>query len=275
MKCYVCVYRQPSPERLRWERTLKKSAGKPGLRKYVELYRSGFEPGGACFYDWGDDPGFFAAEEFLGDANRASWGVCRRDVRQKLRKGDFVIFFCAKEAEGRTWEYYYIGLGTVSEAIDDRRLIWSAEEYRPYRDFFNLLLGPKGEQREFIYEKHGDWRKRSDAPYILFDPSKDRTRFNLADPLLVATYRLGNPPRRGNVVEHWRLGERFVDEIYKEIPEREPSGKKLRTGLTNRSYPHGFQNLSRIGDGRLDQKRQRLLQISKKIACGRQFRSAP
>ena len=74
----------------------------------MERYKSCFEQGATCFYDWGDDPAFFAAEEFLGDVNPASCGVCRRDVREQLRNGDFVIFFCAKALEDRTWEYYYI-----------------------------------------------------------------------------------------------------------------------------------------------------------------------
>lgn len=267
MKCYVCVYRQPSPNRVKLKRTYKVGSDRRGLRKYLELYRSGFEPGRACFYDWGDDPAFYAAEEFLGDVNRASWGVCRRDVRQKLQKGDFVIFFCAKEVEDKTWEYYYIGLGTVGEALD-RRIIWSAEEYKPYRDFFNLLVGPNGAHREFIYDKHNsDWRERADAPYILFDPSKNRTHFNLADPLLVATYRLEDPPWRGGVIERWHLDNECVRAIYKEIPKRKGSGKRLRTGQTNRGYPHPFQNLSRIGDRGLDQKRQRLLNISNEITA--------
>ena len=54
------------------------------MREYLALYKLGMEQDGECYYDWGDDPSFFAAEEFLGDVNRASWGVCRRDVREKL-----------------------------------------------------------------------------------------------------------------------------------------------------------------------------------------------
>ena len=269
MKCYVCVYRQPVLNGRKWERSWLEAESKRGLRKYLELYRSGFEDGAACFYDWGDDPAFFAAKEFLGDVSRASWGVCRTNVRKKLCKGDFVIFFCAKASEDRIWEYYYIGLGTVSVTLD-RRLIWSSEEYKPYRDFFNVLVDAGGAQYEFIHDKHNsDWCYRANAPYILFDTSKNRTHFNLVNPLLVATYRLEAAPWNGNVIERWHLEDNDVRTVYMEIPKRttgkEP-GKKLRTGRTNRGYPHSPQNLSHLEDSELKRKRQRLLRISKGIA---------
>ena len=269
MKCYVCVYRQPVLNKRKWERSWREAGNKRGLRKYLELYRSGIEQDAACFYDWGDDPAFFAAEEFFGDVNRASWGVCRRNVRERLCKGDLVIFFCAKALEDRTWEYYYIGLGTVSETLD-RGLIWSSEEYKPYRDFFNLLVDSKGDQCEYLYDKHNDdWPRRANAPYILFDTSKKRTHFNLVNPILVATYRLETPPWRGNVIERWHLDDKIVHAIYREIPKRTTRrnpGKKLRTGPTDRGYPHQFQNLSYIEDHELRRKRRRLLRISKEVA---------
>ena len=270
MRCYVCVYRQPAVDCRKWERSWREAGDKRGLRTYLKRYKLGFEQGATCFYDWGDDPAFFAADEFLGDVNRASWGVCRRKVREKLCKGDYVIFFCAKALGDQTWEYYYIGLGTVSETLD-RRVIWSLEEYKTYRGFFNLLVDSRGAQHEFIYDKHNsDWCERANAPYILFDTSKNRTHFNLDNPLLVATYRLEDAPWRGNVIERWHLNDKNVHAIYKEIPKRttgkEP-GKKLRTGRTNRGYPHQFQNLSDIGDRELKRKRQKLLRISKRVAA--------
>ena len=267
MKCYVCVYRQPVLKSRTWGKTWREAGNKRGLRKYLKLYKSGFEDGVACFYDWGDDPAFFAANKFLGDVNQASWGVCRRTVREKLCEGDYVIFFCAKALENRIWEYYYIGLGTVSKTLD-RRTIWSSEEYKPYRAFFNLLVDSSGAQCEFIYDKHNkDWLRRAAAPYILFDTSESRTHFNLVNPLLVATYRLEDAPWRGNVIERWDLDDKSVRAIYRGIPKR-TSGKKLRTGRTNRGYPHPFQNLSHIKDHALKRKRQRLLRISKEIAFG-------
>ena len=266
MKCYVCVYRQPVLNIRKWERSWREAGNKRGLRKYLKLYRSGFEHGSTCFYDWGDDPAFFAAEEFLGDVNQASWGVCRRNVREKLCSGDVVIFFCAKALEDRIWEYYYIGLGTVSQTLD-RCLIWSSEAYKPYRDFFNLLVDSGGAPYEFIYDKHeSDLCARADAPYILFDTSKNRTHFNLANPLLVATYQLEDVPWRGDVIERWHLGDERVSAVYREIPKRSTVGKKLRTGQTDQGYPHQFQNLSYMEDHELKRKRRRLLRISKQVA---------
>ena len=186
-------------------------------------------------------------------------------MREKLCNGDFVIFFCAKALEDRTWEYYYIGLGTVSETLD-RRLIWSSEAYKPYRDFFNLLVDSRDAQYEFIYDKHNkDWRRRADSPYILFDTSKNRTHFNLANPLLVATYQLEDMPWKGDVIERWHLSDERVSAVYGEIPKRS-TGKKLRTGQTDQGYPHQFRNLSYLEDRKLKRKRRRLLRISKQVA---------
>lgn len=269
MKCYVCVYRQPVLKGHKWQRSWDEAGKKRGLRKYLKLYRLGIEQDDVCYYDWGDDPAFFAAEEFLGNINRASWGVCRRDVREKLSAGDFVIFFCAKARDERIWEYYYIGLGTVSETID-RSLVWSSAKYKPYRDFFNLLVDSKGRQKEFIYDKHNnDWPERAQAPYILFDTSKNRTHFNLVNPLHVATYQIEDLPWRGNVIERWHLDDENVQAIYNTIPERK-GGKRLRIGTTAMGYPHKFQNISSISNRELKQKRRRLLKISKRIASSQQ-----
>lgn len=258
MKCYVCVYRQPKLDERKWKRTWNEAGDKRGLRKYLEQYRSGSEGEGACYYDWGDDPSFFAAEEFLGDVNLAGWGVCRRDVRAKLDVGDIVVFFCAQEGTEGTWEYYYVGLGTVSETIA-HSLIWSSDKYRPYRDFYNILVDAGRRQKEFIYGKHSDWCKRLKAPYILFDPSRKRTCFNLVNPVHVATYQSGEPSWRGNVIERWRLEDRTVQAIYDTIPERS-GGRRLR--VANTRHPHQHQNLSRIGNRRLQLLWRRLLNIA-------------
>ena len=262
MKCFVCVYRQPALSERKWKKTWDEAGQKRGLKKYLELYRSGFEGDVPCYYDWGDDPSFFAAEEFLGDVNGAGWGVCRPDVRGKLKEGDVVVFFCAKERTEGIWKYYYVGLGTVSETID-HALIWSSGRYEPYRDFFNILVDSERRQREFIYDKHSDWDKRLRAPYILFDRSRDRTHFNLDNPLHVATYQREDPPWRRNVIERWHLEDRNVLAIHDEIPQRS-GGRRLR--VSNPSYPHQPQNISCVGAAGLKRKRQRLLEISERIA---------
>ena len=158
-----------------------------------------------CYYDWGDDPSFFAASEFFGDVQHATWGVCRPDVRGYLKKaGDYVVFFCAKSASGPVREYFYIGVGTVSFGLN-REDIWSNARYARYRDFFNILARPslvtgELEPYEIVSPFHDDWKKRCEEPYWVFDP--EWSQFNLVDPLHVATYTGTEGP-----VETWRSSQ--------------------------------------------------------------------
>src|SRR5216683_1787219 len=103
MKAYICVYRHPIPRHRDRRLTELAGASNPTLHRFLEVYDDQ-----NCFYDWGDDPGFFAAGELLGDVRDATWGVCRRDVRNILCKGDYIAFFCAKSFGGSMTEYYYI-----------------------------------------------------------------------------------------------------------------------------------------------------------------------
>jgi hypothetical protein len=67
MNAYVCVYRHMLPKRRDWHRTESAAASNPALRRFLEIYDAQ-----NCFYDWGDDPSFFAASEFLGDVRDAT-----------------------------------------------------------------------------------------------------------------------------------------------------------------------------------------------------------
>ena len=58
-----------------WRLTKPLADSDPLLSRFLNGYRENF-------WDWGDDPSFFAAEHRLGDVRRASWGVCRADVRK-------------------------------------------------------------------------------------------------------------------------------------------------------------------------------------------------
>jgi hypothetical protein len=160
------------------------------------------------YFDWGDDPAFFCAQDEFGDSTRASWGVCRPDVRDDIRVGDAVVFFNAKpayeERKGtyrRTGpvDYFYIGCGIVERLID-RRELWSNQDYAAYRGFFNALArpGPTGEllNVEVVEPHHGDWERRAAAPMVLFAASP--SRFDLRRPLHVAHF---NPS--DGVPEKW------------------------------------------------------------------------
>ncbi len=270
MNAYVCVYRQPVVDKL-WQRTWDEADGIPKLKKYLRRYERRFrknKKGIGRFYDWGDDPSFFATEEFLGDVRKAGWGVCRRDVRDKLNRGDFIIFFCAQQQEDDEdlWKYYYIGLGTVGHVIQNRERIWRTKKYKDYRKFYNLLIDSEGRQYEMIHRFHQDWKRRAKSPYVVFDDSPLMTHFNLCNPLLVARYWVGDSAWKGNIMETWRLSNAIVREVYDLIPQRN-GGKKLRTSYTG--FGHSLMNLSNELDHdvkRLKRTRKSLLKISREIA---------
>ena len=247
MNAYVCVYRQPIVKRSDWNKTKREALSTPGLEEYLRRYNARFRKGKkklGYFYDWGDDPSFFAAEEFLDDVNQAGWGVCRRDVRKQLKnKGDFVVFFCAQQQEDDSdlWKYYFIGVGTVGSVIKNRKLIWLKDKYKDYRKFYNLLIDSEGRQSEKIHRFHRDWEKRAKSPYLVF--SKNKTHFNLVAPLLVAEYRIGDSAWKGEILESW-LPDDDVQEIFELIPTRE-KGKKLRTSHIN-GNDHQAMNLADI-----------------------------
>lgn len=93
MRAYVCVYRHPIPRPIDRRRTEKTAAADQFLRRYLDLYDRADH-----FYDWGDDPSFYSAIETLGEVRRATWGVCRRDVRSWLAP---VITWCSYAAGNR------------------------------------------------------------------------------------------------------------------------------------------------------------------------------
>ena len=197
MKAYICVYLHPIPKDHDRRCSELAAASNPTLRRFLDVYDDQ-----NCCYDWGDDPSFFAANQFFGDVRYASWGVCRPDIRKSLKEGDYVVFFCAKSAEGPVREYFYIGVGTVSHKLT-REIIWSDEQYTKYQDFFNILARlskDELEHYETISPFHDNWLERCKRPYWLFD--HEQSQFNLFNPLHVATYTGTEGP-----FETWRSSE--------------------------------------------------------------------
>jgi hypothetical protein len=185
VKAYVCTYRQPhiDPSVREWRLTKPLAESDPLLSRFLNGYRENF-------WDWGDDPSFFAAEHRLGDVRRASWGVCRADVRRALSEGDLVVFFCARD-DSRVWRYHFIGFGTV-KALIGRKDLWTNPAYRDYRSFYNVLARLENGrlvQNETFHKYHPDWEHRAKAPYVIFDETA--SHFNLQDPHCVATWEKG------------------------------------------------------------------------------------
>jgi hypothetical protein len=189
-RAYACVYRAIKPKDPHRRRTEQRATQSPLLERFLAAYDDGY-------YDWGDDPSFFAATDLLGSPDHATWGVCRRDIRASLRADDFIVFFCAKQRVGRRWEYYYVGVATIGELLLPRSLAWDG---RPYGQFLNLLVRADGGSivhREWFHPEHPEWRRRVNAPYVVFDPAK--TRINVERPPHVAMF---DGPCGG--IETWR-----------------------------------------------------------------------
>jgi len=92
-------------------------------------------------YDNGDDPSFYAARKFGG---QISWGICRQDVRNKLRPGDMVVFFSFRKfKETGDSEYRLCALATVDGKVSQVD-VWQNETLAIYRKYFNLLIRPHG-----------------------------------------------------------------------------------------------------------------------------------
>ena len=181
----------------------------PLLRSFLEIYDR-------SYYDRGDDPSFFAAQNRLGDVRKASWGVCRRDVRNALTKGDLVVFFCGSQHE-RVWCYYFVGFGTVGDLVR-REAQWTNPRHAPYRRFYNVLAKVEGGrmfQSETFHHYHDDWKRRAEAPYVLFDPK--RSAFNLTSPHEVAIWNGAAVPEkwarddRSKGIERLLFVERGID----------------------------------------------------------------
>jgi hypothetical protein len=216
VNAYVCVYRHhPATNRER-ERT----ADSPFANELVHQFLAEYD---GSYLDWGDDPSFFAAGRLLGDARRASWGVCRPDVRDALHEDGFVVFFAEVLEEDRS-DYFWTGVGSVGRRVRSRKRIWTDPALSPYRGFFNLLVTSSGEHREYFHPPHKkDWQRRQEAPYVVFDPAL--SRFDLQHPLHVSTYRADE-----GVPDRWRIEDSTVAALEALLFGDRP--RRLRTSHT-------------------------------------------
>jgi hypothetical protein len=198
MKAYVCTYRHFAPPPLDRKRTEDAARKDPLLDKFLQGYDN-------SFFDWGDDPSFFAAHELLGDVRKASWGVCRPDVRKNLQENDLVVFFCGRHDKAeRLWRYYFIGFGTIQARVE-RADLWKSIAYKPYRSFYNVLARLAGNElvpSEKFHPYHKvNFASRAKSPYLIFNAAQ--SSFNLNSPHHVATWHSDEP-----VPEIWKTDTR-------------------------------------------------------------------
>ncbi len=230
MNAYLCTYGHKKPTRADRRRTCEAAEQTPLLRIFLDGYDD-------SYYDWGDDPSFFEAQHVLGDVRKASWGVCRPDVRNKpLGKGDLVVFFCGRQ-EGQAWSYYFVGFGIVQETVAPRACLWTCPQYTEYRHFWNVLVGADGGHLELIHPRHDDWQRRAEAPYVIFDGAL--SSFNLSSPHCVATWAGGRIP------EEW-----YSDSDSKEIERLLFVDRNITRRLRVSAQGHPHPKLNLLCDGR-------------------------
>jgi len=246
MNAYVCVYRQiiPSPKELK--KTELSATQNSVLRRFIDEYNG-------SFYDWGDDPSFFSAKHWLSDVNGATWGVCRRDVRSVLNKGDVVVFFCGSQIRDKgSWHYYLIGFGTVREIVKRRELLWKSPVYARFRKFYNLLVDSKGNQGETFRPFHENWEDRAKAPYVIFDSKQ--SVFNLDSPHPVATWD-GEGKQ-----EAWKT-DRRTREIERLLFDERGIRRRLRTSATGFAHP----KLNLLREGKKDRPGRDLSDLTQSL----------
>jgi hypothetical protein len=90
-------------------------------------------------YDIGDDPSFFSQATF---GSNLTWGVCRPQVRNRVKKGDIVVFVSVRrKTKDDPFEYCLCGLATV-EAKVRQTDIWQEVELKRFQKYLNLLIRP-------------------------------------------------------------------------------------------------------------------------------------
>jgi len=126
---------------------------------YVAVYRRAAATGWP--YDFGDDPSFEASQKTQG---RITWGVCRPDVRGRIKPGDLVIFIAVDPTLPA--RYQFVGYATVDQRVS-REAIWREPQLGVYQEYRNLLVRrvPNGyvhdEPRHFGRRVwHQDWLHR-------------------------------------------------------------------------------------------------------------------
>jgi hypothetical protein len=236
VNAYLCTYRHKNPHPKHWERTREAAADDQTLSKFL----GGWDH---SYYDWGDDPSFFAAQELLGDVRETTWGVCRPDVRKALNEGDVVVFFCGCQRDDkRVWCYHFVGFGKVRALVRDRACLWTNSAYVPYHKFYNVLGRLEGRhlvRSESFHPYHKNWEGRASAPYVVFDSAS--SFFNLTAPHCVATWERGNP-----APELWKTDDRSTRIEQFLFVERRIQ-RRLRTSVDG--HPHPKLNLLRDGRG--------------------------
>lgn len=148
---YIVVYSS-----LNFDRFSKKTSQDKTITEFLQKLRNHK----LWHYDAGDDPSFY---QFF-KRKSLTWGICRTNIRNRLKKDDVVLFYCFCED---CLSYFLTGFATVDRKIKQSE-IWQKEEYNSYKDYFNILIRPDGTEKKWIHFErlaaiiggHSDWVKR-------------------------------------------------------------------------------------------------------------------
>lgn len=112
-------------------------APSPVARAFITARAAG---GADAFpYDGADDPSFFCSKHLN---NRLTWGVCRTDVRNTIRPGDWIAFFSGERIGSDDVDYRFVALQKVEGKV-------SAFDLPPmFKDYLNRLVRQ---------DTNGDW----------------------------------------------------------------------------------------------------------------------
>jgi hypothetical protein len=116
-------------------------------------------------YDLADDPSFYCARHL--ERGSVSWGICRRNLRNPLKKGDVVAFIGFEERDSLV-TYRFCAYATVADKVTPCA-IWKDDDLAVYRRYLNLLARPVDGEFEH-YEPHPsdvhvDWLWQMTEPY--------------------------------------------------------------------------------------------------------------
>jgi hypothetical protein len=104
--------------------------------------------------DIGDDPAMMVATMPGPGVN--TWGICRRAERNRVGRGDLIVFFAADRlSDRRPARYCWVGYATVDWKVAQVD-IWTIGELAGLRDYPNLLIRPSGTGDVHCEQWHAD-----------------------------------------------------------------------------------------------------------------------
>jgi hypothetical protein len=110
-------------------------------------------------YDNGDDPSFYVARQ----GGQLTWGVCRQDLRNAIKKDSIVVFFSFTPLTHNEILYRLCAVATVDDKIDHRAIHYDRRLRRFKHLYINSLITPENgvwhydenDRRES--QRHKDW----------------------------------------------------------------------------------------------------------------------